>query len=228
MGGMQVFGSYLKKERTIVKDVIPIALADMTVSFLCLLMVFPAAKAFNIDAASGPGLLFVVMPNILNAMPGTAFWAVLLYLCFFFVAITTLFGIFEGIAAMIMDKFGCTRKKSTIINFFALMVLTLPAALSQSGGILSHIRMLDGITFAGLFPFLVSDNILLIGAIMYIIFCSHKTGWGWDEFIKEVNTGKGWKLPVNWRFYYAYIMPGFAIFVWVFGIFWRFIRPLIM
>ena len=238
IGGMQVFGSYLKKDRTIAKDVVPIGFADLTVSLLCLLLILPAAKAFNIDVTLGARLLFVVMPDLLNAMPVTAFWAILLYLCFFFIAISTLFTIFEGLVAGIMDKSGLSRKKSTIINFLALLVLTLPAALSQSGGILSNFKilrvkntagkvLLQGDTFAQLFPFLVSDFILPIGATMYMVFCSRKAGWGWDEFIKEVNTGKGWKLPAGWKFYYAYIMPCSAILVWAFGMFWKFIRPLI-
>lgn len=221
IGCMAVFGSYQNKNKTILSESNVVAFSDIAAGILCCVMIFPAAFAFGIPVTAGAGLLFVVMPTVLNAMPGTFFWAVLLYLCFFFVAMTTLFTIYENIIAMLMDKLGWSRKKSATINLIAMMLLCMPAALSFN--IWNHIRVLDNLTISGFFTFLVSDNIIPLGAFFYILFCVHKNGWGWENFVAEANTGTGFKIPVNLRFYVTYVVPGAIMFVYVFGLISRFI-----
>jgi NSS family neurotransmitter:Na+ symporter len=227
IGSMTIFASYIKRNRTLGSEALPVAGLDIAASLLCLLMIFPAAFAFsiNVDRESA-GLIFGVMPNVLNAMPGTYFWSVLLYVSFFFVAVTTQLAVIENIIAMGMDKFGWTRKKSVVINLFLLMLLILPAALSQSGNVMSGVRIPGlGMNFAAFFPFLVSDNLLPLGSIAYAIFCAYKFGWGWDDFIKETNTGTGWKFPSSVRFWFAYVIPIAGLTVYFLGIFVRFILP---
>ena len=221
MGGMSVFGSYLKKERTLLKEAGTVGFCDILASILCCMMIFPAAFAFGIPVSAGSGLLFIVMPTVLNAMPATYFWAVLLYISFFFLAMSTLFGIYENIIAICMDKFGWSRKKSTRNNVIVILILSLPAALGFN--VLNHIRLLDNQTFSGVLTFLVSDNIMPIGALLYILFCSHKWGWGWDNFIAEVNSGDGLKFPRSLRFYFGYVLPIAVTFIYVFGLINRFI-----
>ena len=232
MGGMTIFASYIRKKNTIGSEAVPVSVIDVSVSLVCLLMIFPAAFAQGItEPTAGSGLLFVVMPGVLNAMPGGIyFWSVLFYVSVFFLAVTTLFSITECVIAMGMDKFGWTRKKSVFINLCLLMVLIIPGALSQSFGtaanIWNHIRIL-GMPFGAFWTFLVTENIMPIGAIVYAIFCSYKFGWGWDNFLAEVNTGNGWKLPRSMRFWFAYVIPIAGLFVYFFGLFVRFIRPLL-
>ena len=216
-------GGAIKKEKTLGSEALPVAGLDLLASLLCLMMIFPAAFAFGISPAMGAGLLFVVMPNVLNAMPGTYLWSILLYVSFFFVAVTTQLAVIENIIAIGMDKFGWSRKKSVIINLFLLSVLILPGALSQPGNVLFGTRIL-GMTFAGFFTFLVSDNLLPIGAVGYALFCAYKFGWGWDNFMKEANAGKDWKLP-DIRFYYAYVIPVAGLFIYFYGLFHRFVLP---
>lgn len=228
IGSMTIFGSYIKKQRTLLGEAVPVAGLDITASLLCLLMIFPAAFAFGIPVAmEGGGLLFVIIPNIVNAMPGAYFWSVLFYISFFFVAVTTQLAVVENIIAIGMDKFGWTRQKSAIINLGLLLLLVLPAALSQPGNVLSGFRPVLGMNFAGLWPFIVSDLLLPLGSVLYAVYCSHKFGWSWENFLAEANTGDGWKIPTNLRFYYAYVIPIIALGIFFFGLFWRFVRPLL-
>ena len=227
IGSMTIFGSYIKKQRTLLGEAVPVAGLDIMASVICLLMIFPAAFAFQINVnMPGGGLLFVIIPNIVNAMPGAYFWSVLFYVSFFFVAVTTQLAVVENIIAIGMDKFGWTRQKSAMINLGLLMLLVIPGALSQPGNVLVGTTIL-GMPFAGFFTFIVSDNLLPLGSVLFAVFCAHKFGWGWDDFIAEANSGKGWKFPTSLRFYYAYVIPLVALGVYFYGLFWRFIRPLL-
>jgi len=229
IGSMTIFASYIKKNRTLLGEALPVAGLDITASMLCLLLIFPAAFAFGIPVAmEGGGLLFVVMPTIVNSMPGSWFWGVLFYVSFFFVAVTTQLAVIENIIAMGMDKFGWARRKSTIISMCALMLLIVPAALSQPGNVLSTFRPVLNMNFAALWPFLVSDCLLPLGSVLYAVYCSHKFGWSWENFLAEANAGEGRKLPGSLRFYYAYVIPIVALSIFFFGLFWRFIRPLLL
>ena len=215
MGSMAVFGSFIGRDRALFGEAATVGIIDISVSLLCLLMVFPAAFAFGIAPGAGPGLIFVTMPNIFNAMPLSYIWSLTFYIGLFFVAFSTGAAVCESIITMSMDKFGWVRKKSAIINLMAVCLLCMPAVLGWS--VWSHIRPLGVGNFGAFFTFLVMENILPLGALVYLLFCMTKKGWGYENFMAEVNAGDGIKFPQSLRFYMTYVIPIAIIFIFVFG-----------
>ena len=226
MGSMAVFGSYFKKDKMLFREAFTVGALDLAVVFLCLLMIFPAAFSFGIPAAAGEGLLFLTMPNIFNHMPGSYFWALLFYLALTFVSFTTAAAVMEGITAIGMDKFGWSRKKSVAINLVLLIVLCLPSALTRN--VWAGLFVPTGFPHLGsFFTFLVMELVLPLGSLIYVLFCMSKKGWGWNNFMAEVNAGNdGWKFPTSLRFYCTYIIPLLVAFILVFGLLQRFVFPL--
>ena len=216
IGAMAIFGSYMNKDKSLTSESSMVGVIDLLVSILCLLMIFPAAFAFGIPANAGQGLIFVTLPNVFNHMPASYVWSLVFYVGLAFVSFSTAAAVCENIVAYGMDKFGWSRKKSSIINLIALCVLCMPAALGTN--ILSHVQPFgEFANFAAFFTFLVMDNLLPLGAVVYILFCTHKKGWGFNNFVAEVNTGDGIKLPLGLRFYMSYILPAAILFIFVFG-----------
>jgi len=216
IGCMAVFGSYVGKERRLFKDAFTVGALDLSIIILCLLMIFPAAFAFGIPPTAGEALLFVTLPNIFNAMPGAYFWSLAFYVGLAFVAFSTAVAIMENVTAIGMDKFGWSRRKSSIINFFVLILLCTPSAFTRN--IWAGFTVPTFPHLGAFFTFLAMEILLPIGALIYVLYCTSKKGWRWDNFFKEVNTGQeGWKFPAFLRFYMTYIMPAVIIFVLVFG-----------
>jgi NSS family neurotransmitter:Na+ symporter len=213
---MTVFGSYVDKQRKLFKDAFTVGVLDLSIILFCLLMIFPAAFAFGISPAVGEGLLFLTLPNIFNAMPGTYVWALLFYVGLAFVAFSTAAAVMENITAIGMDKFGWSRQKSALVNFVVLLVLCTPSAFTRNiwAGFVPP-------TFPHLgafFTFLTMEIALPIGALLYVLYCTSSRGWGWDNFIKEANEGtEGWTFPLSLRFYMTYVMPAIIIFIFIFG-----------
>ena len=232
MGSMAVFGSYFKKDKLLFREAFTVGVLDLVIVFLCLVMIFPAAFAFGIPAAAGEGLLFLTMPNIFNNMPASYLWALLFYAALVFVSFTTAAAVVEGIITIGMDKFGWSRKKSAIINLFALIILCTPSAFTRNAWSGINPIVLFGQPFPHLgafFTFLVMEIVLPLGSLIYVLFCMSKKGWGWSNFIAEVNTGnEGWKFPTSLRFYITYIVPLAIAFIFVFGMLQRFVFPLFM
>jgi NSS family neurotransmitter:Na+ symporter len=230
MGSMAVFGSYFKKDKLLFREAFTVGVLDLVIVFLCLIMIFPAAFSFGIPAAAGEGLLFLTMPNIFNQMPGTYVWGLLFYAALVFVSFTTAAAVVEGIIAIGMDKFGWTRKKSAFINLVVLIILCTPSALTRNVWSGINPIVFFGSTFphiGAFFTFLVMEIVLPIGSLVYVMFCMSKKGWGWDNFLAEVNTGsEGWKFPTSLRFYMTYVIPIMITFIFVFGMLQRFVFPL--
>ena len=224
IGSMAIFGSYINKEKRLFRDAFTVGALDLSIIILCLLMIFPAAFAFGISPAVGEGLLFVTLPNIFNAMPGSYFWSLMFYAGLTFVAFSTALAVMENITAIGMDKFGWSRAKSAGINMGLLILLCLPSALTRNvwAGFVP-----PGFPHLGaFFTYLVMEIALPIGALSYVLFCMSKKGWGWDNFIAEANAGsEGWKFPVGLRFYMTYIIPAVIIFIFIFGQLQRWVFP---
>ena len=190
---------------------------DNFVAITAGLIVIPACFAYNIDPGEGPGLIFQTLPNIFNSMSNGRIWGSLFFVFMIFAAISTVTAVFENIISFGMDSRGWSRKKSCIINIFLMIILSLPCALGFN--VLSGIQpMGEGSTILDLEDFIISNNILPLGSVVYVLFCtSNKYGWGWDNFLKEVNTGKGLKYP-SWVYAYAkYILPILLIGLWAQG-----------
>ena len=218
IGSMAIFGSYIGKERSLTGESLNVIGLDTSVALLSGLIIFPAAAAFGVDAGAGPGLIFVTLPNIFNEMAGGQFWGALFFLFMSFAAMTTVVAVFENIVAFAMDGLGWSRKKSVAFNIVLVTILSIPCALGSN--LLSGFQPLGaGTQVLDLEDFIVSNNLLPIGSMIYLFFCCYKKGWGWDNFIEEADTGKGIKFPKNkaFKIYVKYIIPAIVLFIFVFG-----------
>jgi NSS family neurotransmitter:Na+ symporter len=216
MGGMAIFGSYLDRSRSLTGESLSIVLLDTFVALMAGLIVIPACFAFGVEPAAGPGLVFITLPNIFTQMAGGRIWGSLFFLFLFFAALSTIVGVFENIVSFGMDLFHFSRKKSVAINIVLITVLSLPCILGFS--VLSDFQPLGaGTNIMDLEDFLVSNNILPLGSVVYLMFCTHKNGWGWNHFIKEANSGNGLKFPQIIRGYMTYVLPWIVVIIYLKG-----------
>jgi NSS family neurotransmitter:Na+ symporter len=213
VGSMAIFGSYLGKEKRLFGESITVTILDTSAAFMAGLVIFPACFAFGIKPDSGPGLIFATLPNVFNAMAGGRIWGTLFFLFMSFAALSTVVAVFENIVSFAMDITGCSRQKSTIINFFVMIVLSLPCALGFN--LLSNFTLMGGILDVE--DFILSNNLLPLGALAYLLFCVSKRGWGWNNFIKEADQGKGIRFPAFLRPYLTWVLPVLVLVLFVFG-----------
>lgn len=217
IGSMGIFGSYIDKKRSLLGESVNIAVLDTFVALVSGLIIFPACFAFGISPDQGPKLIFVTLPNIFNSMAGGRLWGTLFFVFMSFAAFSTILAVFENIISCGMDLFHWTRRKSCMINLAALIFLSLPCALGFN--LLSAFQPLgEGSTVLDLEDFMVSNVILPIGALCYLLFCVSRSGWGFDPYLKEVNTGEGLKLPRQIRIYVTYILPLLLFFLIIKGL----------
>ena len=217
MGSMAIFGSYIGRERRLLGESVYIGALDMAVSLLSGIVVFTAVYTFAPgSAAAGPGLIFVTLPNVFSAMPLGRFWGSMFFLFITFAAFTTVIAVFENIIGCFTDITGCSRRKASLINIPIVILGSLPVALGFN--VWSHIEpMGPGKNFLDLYDFVLSNNILPLGALVYVLFCMTKLGWGYDNFMAEVNAGKGLKFPANIKWYFTFVVPVVILFVLVMG-----------
>ena len=222
IGSMEIFGSYIGKEHSLTGEALRVIGLDTFVAICAGLIIFPACAAFNVEASAGAGLAFVSLPNVFNAMGPVAGRIVggFFFLFMSFAALSTVIAVFENIVAFPMDKFGWSRTQSVLVNFVAILILATPAALGMNvwSGVHfgAHIGSIDALE-----DFLVSQNLLPLGSLVFLLFCTWKRGWGWDKFIEEADTGDGIKFPNNKvvRFYLRYIAPLIILGVFIAGYF---------
>ena len=225
IGARAIFGSYLGKDRSLMGESVNVTILDTLVAFISGLIIFPACFSYGVDAGSGPGLVFVTLPNIFNAMPMGRLWGSLFFLFMSFAALTTIIAVFENILSFTMDLTNCTRKKAVTINIVLITVLSIPCALGFN--VWSDFQPLGaGSTIQDLEDFIVSNNLLPLGSLLYLMFCSYRYGWGWKSFTKEANAGKGLRFPTAIRFYISYILPFIVIFIFFQGYVEKFSWPL--
>lgn len=216
IGSMCIFGSYLGREYTITQESIWIVCLDTFVAMMSGFIIFPACFAFGVEPGSGPGLIFITLPNVFNSMSGGRFWGTLFFVFMSVAALTTVITVIENIISYSMDVWKWSRRKSTVVNGVALTLLTLPCVLGFN--VLSGIQPLGkGSTLMDLEDFILSNNLLSIGAITFMLFCCHKFGWGWDKFMAETDAGRGVKFPRFLRFYLTWILPLVVALVFVQG-----------
>lgn len=216
IGSMAIFGSYIDKDRNLFHESINIASLDTFVSLVAGLIIFPACFAFSVDPGEGPGLIFVTLPNIFNSMAGGRIWGTLFFIFMTFAAYSTVIAVFENIIAFGMDLWGWSRKKASIINAFLIIVLSIPCILGFN--VLSWFQPLGkGTMILDLEDFILSYNLLPLGSLIYLLFCVTRYGWGFDNYLKEVNTGKGVKLPRALKGYFQWVLPVIIIIVLIQG-----------
>ncbi|MEG0650365.1 MAG: sodium-dependent transporter [Oscillospiraceae bacterium] len=216
IGSMAIFGSYIGKERSLLGESINITLLDTFVAFTAGLIIFPACFSFGVEANSGPGLIFVTLPNIFNSMAGGRVWGALFFVFLSFAALSTVVAVFENIIAFAMDLWGWSRKKAVFANIFIVIALSIPCALGFN--LLSGIQpMGPGSTIMDIEDFIVSNNLLPLGSLVYLFFCTSRHGWGWKNFKAEVDEGKGVKFPSWVRLYVTYGLPVLVLLIFALG-----------
>ena len=221
IGAMAVFGSYIGKDHTLTGETINICLLDTLVAFLAGLIIFPSCFAFGVDPGQGPGLVFITLPNIFNQMVGGRIFGVLFFVFMTFAAQSTIIAVFENIISFSMDLFGTSRKKTVLINGIAIILLSLPCVFGFN--IWSGFQPMGaGSTIQDLEDFIVSNNLLPLGSMVYLLFCTSRYGWGWKNFLAEADTGKGVKFPAWARVYVSYILPLIVLFIFIMGYYQKF------
>ena len=217
MGSMAVFGSYIKKDRRLFGESLIIACLDTFVALIAGLIVIPSCFAYGIKPGEGPSLLFQTIPNVFNSMPLSRVWGTLFFLFMIFAAMSTVIAVFENIISFGIDKWGWSRRKSCIINTFVMIALAVPCVLGFN--VLSGFEPLgDGSTIMNLEDFIISNNILPLGSLVYVVFCTNERyGWGWKSFMEEANCGKGLKFSNRLRIYAKYVLPVILLIVWAQG-----------
>lgn len=206
IGAMEIFGSYMKKDLTLAGESLNILVLDTFVALMAGMIIIPACFAFGVEPGAGPGLVFITLPNVFNQMMGGRIWGALFFLFMSFAALSTVIAVFENILSFAIDLWGWTRKKAVMVNIVLVIILSMPAVLGF--GPWSGIQILgEGTNIMDLEDFIVSNNILPLGSVLFVLFCASKNGWGWENFLKEANTGKGVKFPKGIRPYMMIVLP---------------------
>ena len=217
VAAMEIFGSYMGKDHTLAGEGVRICALDTFVAIMAGLIIFPACFSFGISPDSGPSLIFITLPNVFVSMTGGRIWGSLFFLFMSFASLSTVIAVFENIIACTMELLNIDRKKAVMINFVVITVLSLPCALGFN--VLSNIQPLGaGSTILDLEDFIVSNLLLPLGSLVYLLFCTSKYGWGFKNYQKEANIGKGLKVPDKMQFYVTVILPIVVIFVFISGI----------
>lgn len=216
VGCMCIFGSYLNKQRSLTGEAVFIAGLDTIVALLAGLIIFPACFAFHIRPDAGPGLIFVTLPNIFNAMAGGRIWGTLFFVFMSFAALSTVIAVFENMISYCGDVWGIPRRRAAVINGLLLWVLSFPCLLGFN--VWSQVQPLGaGSGILDLEDFILSNNLLPLGSLVFLLFCCHSRGWGWKNFLAEADQGTGMRFPHWLRGYLAYVLPGIIVFVLVQG-----------
>ena len=216
IGAMAIFGSYIGKERSLMGEAVNVTILDTFVAFTAGLIIFPACFSYGVEVNNGPALIFMTLPNIFNNIAGGRFWGSLFFIFMTFAAFSTVLAVFENIIACCTDLFGWSRKKACAINLVLIFVLSIPCVLGYN--VWSDITPIGAKDVLDSEDFIVSNLLLPIGSLIYILFCVSRYGWGWDNFVKEANEGKGLKVASWMRPYMTYVLPVIVVAILVIGL----------
>ena len=222
IGAMAIFGSYIGKEHALLGESVRVVVLDTFVAITAGLIIFPACFTYGVDQTSGPSLIFITLPNIFSHMAGGRLWGSLFFLFMSFAALSTVLAVFENLICCGMELTGCTRRQSSLANLVLLIVLSLPCVLGFSVWSWDWLGVFGG-TILDLEDFLVSNLLLPVGSLVYLLFCVTRYGWGWDNYKKESNTGSGLKVQDWMRGYLTYVLPVIVGFIFLFGLYDKFL-----
>ncbi|MCQ2517958.1 MAG: sodium-dependent transporter [Lachnospiraceae bacterium] len=217
IGSMAIFGSYIDKKRTLMGESVNIIILDTFVAIVAGLIIFPACFTFDIEPGAGPSLLFDTMATVFNNMEGGRWWGTLFFLFMVFAALSTELAVFENILACVRELTGWKRLKGSLICAAGMFVLSLTTALGYS--VFTFQPFAEGTAWLDFWDFIVSTNLLPLGALTMVIFCTcKKIGWGWDNFLAEANTGEGLKMPRWMKPFCMFVIPAIIIFLYIYGL----------
>lgn len=216
IGALAIFGSYIGKEQRLTGEAVNVTILDTLVAFMAGLIIFPACSAYNIEPQAGPSLIFITLPNVFNHMVGGRLWGTLFFLFMSFAAFSTVIAVFQNIISFATDLTGCTIKKAVLVNIVLIIILSIPCVLGfnlWSG----FMPLGPESTVLDLEDFVLSNNLLPIGSMVYLVFCTSRYGWGFKNFLAEANEGKGLKFPAWARIYVSYILPLIVLLIFIQG-----------
>lgn len=215
IAAMEIFGSKVGRERSLTGEAVNVTVLNTLVAILAGLIIFPACFAYNVTPDSGPSLVFVTLPVVFGQMPLGNVWGALFFVFMSFAALSTVIAVFENLISFSMDKWGMSRTKAVLVNGALVIALSLPCALG--------FNLWSGFTVLGigdiqtLEDFVVSNNMLPLGSLIFVLFCTTRYGWGWDKFLAEADAGQGMKFPAWSRLWVKYGIPVLIIIIFIMG-----------
>lgn len=217
IGAMAIFGSYIGKDRALAGEAVRVSLLDTGVALCSGLIIFPACSAYGVEVTKGPALIFMTLPNVFNHIAFGRLWGSLFFVFMTFAAYSTVLAVFENIVSCTQDLTGWNRKKTCFICCIGILLLSLPCLLGYN--ILSNVHPIAGHDILDSEDFIVSNLLLPLGSLVFVIFCTTRYGWGWDKFLAEANIGEGLKMPNRLHLYMKYVVPVIILIIFFFGLF---------
>ena len=216
IGAMAIFGSYIGKGRALMGEAVRVSLLDTMVALCSGLIIFPACFAYGVDVNSGPALIFMTLPNVFNHITLGRFWGSLFFLFLTFAAFSTVLAVFENIVCCVSELTGWSRKKTCFLCCVGIFLLSLPCLLGYN--LWQNVRPIAGHDILDSEDFLVSNIMLPLGSLIFVLFCTTRYGWGWEKFMKEANEGTGLKAAKWMRPYMTYVLPVIVFVIFVIGL----------
>lgn len=216
VAAMEIFGSYMGKDHTLAGEGVRICALDTFVAIMAGLIIFPACFSYNVEVNAGPSLIFITLPNVFINMSGGRIWASLFFLFMTFASFSTVIAVFENIMSFCMDMFGWSRNKAALINCIVILIASLPCVLGYN--VWSNLHLIGGRDVLDSEDFIVSNLLLPIGSLIYLLFCVTKWGWGFEKYCEEANTGDGIKISRKLRPYFQFILPILIVFILIQGL----------
>ena len=216
VAAMEIFGSYMSKDHALAGEGVRICALDTFVAVMSGLIIFPACFSYGVEVTSGPKLIFVTLPNVFVNMAGGRIWGSLFFLFMTFASFSTVIAVFENIMSFAMDMFGWSRNKTAIINCIIILIASLPCVLGYN--VWSDLHLIGGRDVLDSEDFLVSNLLLPLGSLIYLLFCVTKWGWGFDNYIEEVNTGSGLKMSGKLKPYFRFVLPVLILIILIQGL----------
>ena len=216
VAAMEIFGSYMSKDHTLTSEGVRICALDTFVAVLSGLIIFPACFSYGVEAGAGPSLIFITLPNVFVNMTGGRVWGALFFLFMTFASFSTVIAVFENIMSFCMDMFGWDRKKAAIINCVIILIASMPCVLGYN--VWSELHIIGARDVLDSEDFLVSNLLLPIGSLIYLLFCVTKWGWGAENYFEEANTGAGIKLKKWLKPYLQFVLPVLILIILIQGL----------
>lgn len=216
VAAMEIFGSYMGKDHTLAGEGVRICALDTFVAIMAGLIIFPACFSYNVEVNAGPSLIFITLPNVFINMSGGRIWGSLFFLFMTFASFSTVIAVFENIMSLCMDMFGWSRNKAALINCIVILIASLPCVLGYN--VWSNLHLIGGRDVLDSEDFIVSNLLLPIGSLIYLLFCVTKWGWGFEKYCEEANTGDGIKISKKLKPYFQFILPILIVFILIQGL----------
>ena len=216
IAAMEIFGSYMTREHTLTGESVRICCLDTFVALMSGMIIFPACFSFGVEPNAGPALIFMTLPKVFANMAGGRLWGTLFFLFMTFASFTTVIAVFENLLASCIDNFGWDRRKAVIFNCIFILLASLPCVLGYNAW--SDLHLIGGRDVLDSEDFIVSNLLLPLGSLVYLLFCVSKWGWGFEQYLKEANTGSGMKMPRAFKPYFQFVLPILILVILVQGL----------